>query len=104
MKPSAATPSTSLHEDLALLAAYLLSTGRGLVEEPDDYPPMRCIDAARRTLRLLEAHTTAEPRLVSLRARLDDIITAPQQADAEPAVGLLDDLCQEMAQIIKAMP
>ncbi|MET9297237.1 DUF6092 family protein [Streptomyces sp. NPDC003077] len=101
MTTSADTDHRRLHEDLTSLAAYLLSVGRGLLEEPDDYPPLRCVDAARRTLAVLETHTTADPRLVELRAKLEDAVTAPPEADPPPMEGLLDDLCMTMARIIK---
>ncbi|MGV9882167.1 DUF6092 family protein [Streptomyces sp. NPDC003006] len=101
MKTSADTDQLKLHEDLASLAAYLLSVGRGLLEEPDDYPPMRCVDAARRTLGVLEAHTAADPRLVDLRSKLEEIVTAPPEPDPPPMTELLDDLCMTMARVIK---
>ncbi|WP_030675919.1 DUF6092 family protein [Streptomyces rimosus] len=103
MKPPVGPNPERLHEDLVLLAAYLLTTGRGLVEEPPDYPPMRCVDAARRTLELLEFHTTADPRLVEVRSRLDEFMISPQEAEPPPMDDLLDDLCLTMAGIIKDM-
>jgi hypothetical protein len=100
MTTSADTDQLRLHEDLTLLAAYLLSMGRGLLDEPQDYPPLRCIDAARRTIQVLETHTAADPRLVELRSRLEEVATAPAE-DSPPMAELLDDLCLSMARIIR---
>ncbi|WP_447034705.1 DUF6092 family protein [Streptomyces sp. DSM 118878] len=100
MTTTADTDQLKLHDDLTLLAAYLLSVGRGLLDEPQEYPPLRCIDAARRTIQVLEAHTTADPRLVELRSRLETVATAPAE-DSPPMRELLDDLCMTMARISK---
>ncbi|MFC8919591.1 DUF6092 family protein [Streptomyces sp. NPDC057116] len=101
METSVEADRMSLHADLASLAAYLLSAGRGLLQEPAAYSTVRCMDAARRTLGILETHTAADPRLVALRSRLDELVTGPQDIKAPSVAGLLDDLCLTMAPIIK---
>ncbi|MFD8462304.1 DUF6092 family protein [Streptomyces antimycoticus] len=76
-------PPTRLHEEIALLAAYLLSSGRGLLEKPADYGSYRCADAARRALLLLEQAGGDSARLEAVRKSLDDLMFAPMGAALE---------------------
>ncbi|MGW1077152.1 DUF6092 family protein [Streptomyces sp. NPDC002537] len=89
-------PQAQLHKEIALLAAYLLSSGRGLVEEPADYGIYRCTDAARRTLRILEEAGAGTPRLSEIRQRLDDVMFSPMGGDMN-LPEILDELCLKMA-------
>ncbi|WP_308015542.1 DUF6092 family protein [Streptomyces huiliensis] len=93
-------PQNRLHEDIALLAAYLLSSGRGLLTEPADYGAFRCADAARRTLEILENAGGSTPGLSEVRQRLDDYMFAPMGGDTD--IGqVLDELCSKMAETLK---
>ncbi|WP_414167391.1 DUF6092 family protein [Streptoverticillium reticulum] len=85
-----------LHEEIALLAAYLLSSGRGLLEEPADYGAFRCADAARRTLEILERAGASTPELTAVRERLDGVMFSPMGGDIDLA-GILDELCLQTA-------
>ncbi len=96
MNDGATLPPARLHEEITLLAAYLLSSGRGLVEEPGDYGSYRCADAARRTLQLLEQAGGGSARLRAVRKGLDDLMFAPMGGDVNMAE-LLDGLCDDMA-------
>ncbi|MFF3767064.1 DUF6092 family protein [Streptomyces sp. NPDC001922] len=91
-----ALPPARLHEEIALLAAYLLSSGRGLLEEPADYGSYRCADAARRTLLLLEQAGGTSDRLQAVRKSLDDLMFAPMGGEVDMA-GVLDTLCADTA-------
>lgn len=83
-------------EELLLLAAYLLSSGRGLLQEPRDYGPLRCLDAARRVLGLRSRLGAPDsPELVSLRSRMDGVMCGAM-GDHELDV-LLDELCDRLA-------
>ncbi|MGK5627845.1 DUF6092 family protein [Streptomyces sp. URMC 123] len=95
-----APPSPRLVEDIALLAAYLLSSGRGLLQEPPDYGAIRCADAARRALETLEEHGVHEPRLTAVRARLDDIMFAPMGGSLDIS-DTLDELCGMLADALR---
>ncbi|MCK7625849.1 DUF6092 family protein [Streptomyces sp. RS10V-4] len=90
------TPQDRLREELALLAAYLLSSGRGLLDEPADYGAFRCTDAARRVLHILAEDGPLAPGLAEVQGRLDDFMFAPMGGDADIA-GLLDETCLRMA-------
>jgi hypothetical protein len=89
-----------LHEEVALLAAYLLSSGRGLVDEPADYGVFRCTDGARRTLELLEQLGGATAELKDIRRELDKILFTPMGTDLNLA-DILDGLCGKMASALK---
>ncbi|WP_017602838.1 DUF6092 family protein [Nocardiopsis alkaliphila] len=90
-----------IEEELLLLAAYLLSSGRGLLEEPRSYGPLRCLDAARRVLRLrVEAGGGENPELTSLKERMDEVMCGAM-VDRELDV-LLDELCDRLAAVVEA--
>ncbi|MEU7636737.1 MULTISPECIES: DUF6092 family protein [unclassified Streptomyces] len=91
------TPQERLREELALLAVYLLSSGRGLLDEPPDYGAFRCTDAARRVLHILEADGPLGPEMAAVRGRLDDFMFAPMGGDDVDLAGLLDEACLQMA-------
>ncbi|GLF99625.1 DUF6092 family protein [Streptomyces yaizuensis] len=96
-------PPARLHEEIALLAAYLLSSGRGLLEEPADYSSYRCADAARRALLLLEQAGGGSARLTAVRKSLDDLMFAPMGGDVDLA-SVLDALCADMASGLQELP
>ncbi|MFE2933516.1 DUF6092 family protein [Streptomyces sp. NPDC059278] len=89
-------------EDIALLAAYLLSSGRGLVEEPPEYGVYRCIDGARRALETLDQHGLSTPELSAVRRRLDDAMFSPMGGD-QMLPEILDDVCMSLVDALKNM-
>ncbi|MFC5181347.1 DUF6092 family protein [Actinomadura harenae] len=85
-------------EELLLLTAYLLSSGRGLFDEPRAYGPLRCADAARRALALAEQSGIDNEEVHAIRTRLDDVV---QGAMGETQLDdLLDHLCERMATVL----
>ncbi|MEC3891575.1 DUF6092 family protein [Nocardiopsis alba] len=95
-----ATDDRHMREELLLLAAYLLSSGRGLLQEPPSYGPLRCLDAARRVLALRDGLGGEEsPALADLRASMDDVMCGAM-TDRELDV-LLDDLCDRLAAVVE---
>jgi uncharacterized protein DUF6092 len=91
-----------LSEDIALLAAYLLSSARGLLGEPPDYGIVRLIEGARRALELLESTGVRDSRFIEVRSRLDDIMYGPMvEMDFEQP---LDDLCERMVDGLETSP
>ncbi|MFK4070158.1 DUF6092 family protein [Streptomyces sp. NPDC029674] len=98
MKSADSTLQPSVREELVLLAANLLSSARGLLDEPKDYGPMRCLGAASRVLELLEQEEASEPRLVAVRTRIDDVLTGPQNHDH--TADFLDGLCEQVAVVV----
>ncbi|WP_026411672.1 DUF6092 family protein [Actinomadura oligospora] len=94
---AAATPR-ELGEELLLLAAYLLSSGRGLFDEPPAYGPLRCADAARRVLGLVERAGIEHPEIHALRAELDELFFGPM-GDGNIRE-LLDLLCERTGALL----
>lgn len=86
-------------EELLLLAAYLLSSGRGLLDEPRQYGTFRCLDAARRVLALAAGTGPHHPELDALRGRMDDVMCGAM-GDHELDT-LLDQLCDRLASVLE---
>lgn len=82
--------------DVALLAAYLLSSCRGLIDEPDDYGVLRCLDAARRALRIIVDAETGASGLIEVHKRLDQFMYAPMGSEAD-LPKMLDELCLKLS-------
>ncbi|WP_409239777.1 DUF6092 family protein [Streptomyces sp. PA5.6] len=99
MKSSDDALPPPVREDLVLLTGYLLSSARGLLDEPESYGPMRCLGAAGRVLELLEDMRESEPRLVAVRAQIEDVLTGPQ--NHQHTAGFLDELCERVAVVVK---
>ncbi|MEU7578310.1 DUF6092 family protein [Streptomyces sp. NPDC041068] len=97
-RPSAAPDR--LHEDIALLAAYLLSSARGLLEEPPEYGVYRCLDGARRALEALDQNGVSTPELSAVRRRLDDQMFSPMGGD-ELLPEILDDVCMRLVDALQ---
>ncbi|MEV4255265.1 DUF6092 family protein [Spirillospora sp. NPDC049652] len=95
-----ATPDTSgLETELVQLAAHLLHSGRDLLLAAEPDGPLRLMDAARRTLALLESQGTADPHYSAVRARIEEARRSGEDIDV-PA--FLDTLCLQMARGLKA--
>jgi hypothetical protein len=88
---SGETPPRPVDEELILLAAYLLSSGRGLIDEPQLYGTFRCIDAARRVLVLLRDRGLENSELLALHAKLEDFMCGPM--GHRDVSGFLDEVC-----------
>ncbi|MEU7043494.1 DUF6092 family protein [Streptomyces varsoviensis] len=102
MTPGYPPPGTApdLTDDIVLLAAYLLSSGHGLLDEPADYGPARCADGARRALELLDAYGSADPALLGVRRRLEDAMCG-SMADVDLPT-LLSTECEHILDVITA--
>lgn len=97
MNPGTTTPPR-IDEELLLLAAYLLSCGCGLLEEPQRYGPLRCIDAARRVLALAAQAGIDHEGITAIRAQLDDVMCGAM-TDLELDT-FLDRICKELAVLL----
>ncbi|GAA3164624.1 MULTISPECIES: DUF6092 family protein [Streptomyces] len=86
-------------EELLLLATYLISSGRGLLDEPPSYAPMRCLDAARRTFALAAEAGATSQGLEDLRAEVEDFICGAMHGDRD-LKGFLDSLCTRLAHLL----
>jgi hypothetical protein len=54
------------------VAGFMVTSARGLLDEPAGYGPFRLIDATRRLLMVLEGEGLSSPALDRLRPRVDD--------------------------------
>ncbi|MFC6879469.1 MULTISPECIES: DUF6092 family protein [Actinomadura] len=96
-----ATPDPASRDtELARLAAYLLASSRSLLTEPASYGPIRLIDAARRTLALLEPDGAANPHYNTVKTRIEDSHRSKTPIDLPT---LLDELCLQMAHGLKGI-
>jgi hypothetical protein len=95
----ASRPDDRLRREIVLLAAFLLTGADGLLNEPPEYGAFRCADAARRALAILADEGTLDPRLESIRARLDEIAFAPM-GDLDLSA-VLEALCLDMAAALR---
>jgi hypothetical protein len=96
---SGETTPWPVDEELLLLAAYLLSSGRGLLDEPQQYGPFRCIDAARRVLVMLRDLGVAHEELDTVHQQLEDFMCGPMTPKDLPA--FLDDVCERFTALLK---
>ncbi|WP_031516032.1 DUF6092 family protein [Streptomyces sp. NRRL F-5123] len=91
--------SGRMREELLLLAAFLLSSGRGLADEPAVYGQARCLDAARRTLALVEGLGGQDPAVTGLRTELEAFMTGPIGGCGDINT-LLDSACDRLAEVL----
>jgi len=70
----------ALSEGLFLLVGYLLTSARGLYDEPQDYGPFRLIEAAARLIEAMEEAGLSDPYLAQLRGKLDEVRFGSGQA------------------------
>ncbi|MEU7649476.1 DUF6092 family protein [Streptomyces huasconensis] len=88
-------------EDIAVLAAFLVSSGIGLPYQPPSYGPFRFLDAARRTLRILESGGVHNSALVNARQQIDAALFAP--IENMDFAELLESLALDMADGLRTM-
>ncbi|WP_051468277.1 DUF6092 family protein [Actinomadura oligospora] len=85
--------------ELAQLAAYLLASSRSLLDDPAVYGSFRLIDAARRTLLILESEGVANADFTAVRTQIEEVVRAKTEVDVQ---AFLDTLCLQMAHALKA--
>ena len=61
-----------LKEELFNLTAYMITSARGLSEEPADYGTFRLLDSAGRLLAIMESQGLSDPFLAELRLSVDE--------------------------------
>lgn len=79
-----------LRDELLLLVGFMLTSARGLVEEPKSYGPSRLLDAAGRVLDTMDEQSMLDQSLQEIKAQIDDERFGPM--DDEGFVARLDDL------------
>ena len=79
-----------LRDELLLLVGFMLTSARGLVEEPKSYGPSRLLDAAGRVLDTMDEQSMLDQSLQEIKTQIDDERFGPM--DDEGFVARLDDL------------
>ena len=80
-----------LTDRLEEVAGFMVTSARGLLDEPAGYGPFRLIDATRRLLMVLDGEGLSSPALDGLRERVDDW-ESKGLGDADVFRAYLDDL------------
>jgi hypothetical protein len=90
-----------LRDELLLLVGFMLTSARGLVEEPKSYGPSRLLDAAGRVLDTMDEQSMLDQSLQEIKAQIDDERFGPM--DDEGFVARLDDLAVNWTESIADM-
>jgi len=90
-----------LRDELLLLVGFMLTSARGLVEEPKSYGPSRLLDAAVRVLDTMDEQIMLDQSLQEIKAQIDDERFGPM--DDEGFVARLDDLAVNWTESIADM-
>jgi hypothetical protein len=72
-----------LKQEFFNLAAYMVTSARGLYDEPPDYGIFRLIDSAGRLLAIMEANGWTDPFLDHLKEELDEERTGNMDEDRQ---------------------
>jgi len=63
--------SDSLTDELLVLVGFLLTSARGLVDEPKSYGPFRLLDAAGRLLAAMDQQGFLDDPMTEFRSQID---------------------------------
>lgn len=74
-----------LRDELLLLIGFLLTSARGLVDEPKSYGSARLVEAAGRALDLMDQHGLIDDSLRGIKAEIDDQRFGPMDEEGLPA-------------------
>ncbi len=61
-----------LRDDFFELFCFMLSSARGLMDEPKDYGPFRIVDSVSRLISILEKHQLADDFLIKERKKIEE--------------------------------
>lgn len=85
-----------LKEELFNLIAYMITSARGLYEEPADYGTFRLLDSAGRLLAIMESQGLSDPFLAELRHSVDE--ERERNMDPDRQGERLDELVLKLAE------
>lgn len=88
-----------LSTELLLLVGFLLTSARGLVDEPKSYGPSRLLEAAGRVLSLMHQQGMLDEPLQAIKADIDGERFGPMK-DEEVLVARLDELALRWTEVI----
>lgn len=87
-----------LTDELLVLVGFLLTSARGLVDEPKAYGPDRLLDAASRLLAVMDVQGMLDDPLRAIKARIDRQLSGPW--DEEKLLEELDELALRWTELI----
>lgn len=87
-----------LRDELLLLVGFLLTSARGLVDEPRSYGPSRLLEAAGRVLVLMDQQGMLDDPLQGIKAEIDSERFGPWEE--EVFVARLDALALRWTEMI----
>ncbi len=61
-----------LRDDLFELFCFMISSARGLMDEPKDYGPFRIVDSISRLITILEKHQLADDFLTREKEKIEE--------------------------------
>lgn len=82
------------------LLCYVLTSARGLIDEPKIYGPFRLIETASRLILILEKHDMADEFLKKERKKIDEEKHSVMKSE-EKFRGFLDKLILEFTEELK---
>jgi hypothetical protein len=91
--------TSALKNDLILLVSFLLTSARGLYDEPADYGTFRLIDSAGRLLQIMESHGMSDEFLNRLKQNIDE--EREGNMDQSNRLDHLDQMILEIVQQIQ---
>ena len=91
--------SDGLTDQLVVLVGFLLSSARGLADEPRSYAVFRLLDAAGRLLDAMEEHGLLDESLNDIKAQVDRNRYGSGDEDE-----LLSELDELVVRWVRAMP
>ncbi|GAP40131.1 DUF6092 family protein [Flexilinea flocculi] len=74
---------TELKNELFMLVSYVITSARGLYDEPDNYGIFRLIDSAGRLLAIMESAGMSDDFIASLREQIDEERESSMDDDAQ---------------------
>ena len=93
------SPDDQLRADAFKLVCFMISSARGLLDEPKLYGPRRLVDATDMLLELLEGADTYDPSWRELANRLRSG-KDPMQRDEDYSREFLDSLMDIVTQLL----
>jgi len=96
----ATTPSRPSREAAFELAAFLVTSARGCIDEPRLYGPFRLLDALTRFVEISRSVGTSDPFLDQVKEKIDENIEAVS-SDRDRFKSFLDTLVRDFARELK---
>ncbi|ASJ16460.1 hypothetical protein A3L04_04905 [Thermococcus chitonophagus] len=91
---------TLLNDDHFKLIVFLITSARGLLGEPCLYGPLRLLDAAIKTIEIMEKYGKVPPEILEIKREIENKKNLVMY-DEEEFMAFLDELSRKIAKLIK---